>query len=774
MAKKAGMSAGIEVARISVKVSPDTKGFRGELKRDLEAIEKSANGIKADVEIKGHFNGAQALADFRRLLTVMRAEGARGVKITAHLDVDRNDPVDEVKRLGQRMKSSWSSMLPNFGSGINPAGYAVILAGIVAAIAPLIGLVTTALVSLPGLITAVAVPIAALSLGMDGLKAAASTLKQPFEDLKRTMSDAVQEQFTPMFEKLGGIFPTLNAALPTVSQGLADMATAFANSVTSSEGMKTIDGIIRNIGASLSASAPGVQSFTDGLLGLVKAFTDELPGLSDWFNNTGNSFKAWVEEMTAKSWFTGKSPLQEAFDGLGETIRNILNWLGDLGQKGLDFMSDPEKIKNFNEDLKLIAATLSSIVDLSNKFAEARKGWSLEGFKEKANERGNKMSDGLNTNDFLPDSWAPKWDAFWNNWGEQAKLIWSDTKTFALDTWDQIKLGVSEKWNALKAQFQDGGAFNNMWESVKTNASNAWESIKSNTSSAWEDVKTTVSNGINDVVKWVGELPEKITNALGDLRDLLVDAGKAAMKGLLQGIRDGAQKVYDFVSGIAKKIADLKGPLPYDRQVLVPNGEALMSGLGKGMENGFQPVLDQAKGMAQQIADAFASGADPTQVLAGWDKKEIARTEKTLGFDIKNMEREIRAMNAQASLTDDKGLKDSIKARVEEKRAILDSLKAQKDMLDLTEEYADVSSSASGGDPFVKAASGLMKAPVDFAKSTGKQFMSDLGISGDGFISKAITEGISYVFQIGSVDEALSIKDRETSKNTMAITGGAR
>ncbi len=79
--------------------------------------------------------------------------------------------------------------------------------------------------------------------------------------------------------------------------------------------------------------------------------------------------------------------------------------------------------------------------------------------------------------------------------------------------------------------------------------------------------------------------------------------------------------------------------------------------------------------------------------------------------------------------------------------------------------------STDSKDPMLQAAAGLGNVPIDFAKATGKQFMSDLGISGNGIISKAITEGIQYIFQVGSVDEAMSIKDRETSKNALSIVG---
>lgn len=117
----------------------------------------------------------------------------------------------------------------------------------------------------------------------------------------------------------------------------------------------------------------------------------------------------------------------------------------------------------------------------------------------------------------------------------------------------------------------------------------------------------------------------------------------------------------------------------------------------------------------------------------------------------------------------DKAEKQALQAQIDQLQAQKDILSYQRDRVKNEKDYT----STAEDDPFVKAASGLMNAPVDFAKATGKQFLTDLGISGDGMISKAITEGIQYIFQIGSVDEALSIKDREESKNAMSIVGRA-
>jgi phage-related protein len=105
-----------------------------------------------------------------------------------------------------------------------------------------------------------------------------------------------------------------------------------------------------------------------------------------------------------------------------------------------------------------------------------------------------------------------------------------------------------------------------------------------------------------ELVEWVKSLPGKILGALGDLGNLLVNAGKAIINGLLKGLKAAWDAVSGWVSDVAGWISDLKGPLPYDRRLLIPAGHAIMEGLQKGLEDGFVPVMRFVSKVAPQLA----------------------------------------------------------------------------------------------------------------------------------------------------------------------------
>lgn len=837
-AKKGGMATGVEVARISVKVSPDTSKFRSELKRNLEAIEGST---KAEIEVDLKLNAAQAVADLRRLLLVMQGiADANPIRVGVELDRDRDltDFMKAMKKAGSSGGGGGGSgknpLIPSFGSGVNPAGYAVIAAGLLTVIAPLVGLITTSLLALPGLLSLVLTPIGAISLGLSGLMEAAQVLQQPFLDLQSVMSEAAKTRFTPVLESLKPLFTLAEEHLPNVTNAVGDIAQAMADVLVSEDGQAKIAGVIDDIANGLRAMAPGFADFTDGLLGITKEFTAGLPGIADWFNGATASFKNWVNEMES----TGQ--LKDAFSGLGDTLKIILDTLGQLAEKGIEFVSDPEKLETFKTTLEGIGTAIETVMDMSSGFydflretynvlggfnkilqGDFSEGWDQlsEGLfpsEAKAEAKGDKTGrayanatiNGANARFGNGDAVElPEIDpnpdgAFGGSFGDvaagadkakasvdglaesvekvkqnaegkltggiagalapgggdaqvpppdtsQAEAKVTEYQQFVTTVTDQVKGALSQATTGETLPAPDFAAFKQ----------------------AWDELPTLITTKGDEMAANAAQIPPKIGESLAGMQAIGFNAGAELMNGLANGITAhmgvamaAAANAAAATAAAAKAKLDINSP----SRVFEEIGMFTAQGMAVGLDKGFQPVLAQAQDLAGQISAAFAEGTtDPTAMLNGYSAQDVKRMEKTLALEIKKLETQAKALEYQAKTTGN----DALQARAKEIRQQKEQLSLQKDMLSLTNDYNDTVGGGGGEDPFVKAASGLMNAPVDFAKATGKQFLSDLGISGNGLISKAITEGISYVFNIGSVDEAMSIKDREESKQALSVVG---
>ena len=129
-----------------------------------------------------------------------------------------------------------------------------------------------------------------------------------------------------------------------------------------------------------------------------------------------------------------------------------------------------------------------------------------------------------------------------------------------------------------------------------------------------------VAKHFDEIVGFAKKIPGDIEHTLGDVGSLLVHAGEEIIKGLGRGIENAMGDVLGKVSGIAGKIASLKGPLDYDRRLLEPAGTAIMAGLRDSLAAGVSDVERLMSGVAPGISAKVApasGGAGALGAAAG-------------------------------------------------------------------------------------------------------------------------------------------------------------
>lgn len=649
-------SGGKEVGRISIKVVPDTDDFRDDLKGDLERFERT---LRTKVSVDPDTTG------FREEV----ADETSGLEAKVDLDVDRA----MLSRLRDKVSGSLRKVElpdPKIG-GMNAAGVGLAgLVGLLALAGPLVGLLTTALAAVPGLIAAVAAPVGALALGMDGLKKSASRLAEPFAQLKETMSGFTESQFGPVFDKLGSIFPMLDRSLPAVTQGMADLASSVVNTITSSGGMQKIETAIGNIATALTTAAPGIGSFTNGLLGLVQSFTGKLPGVSEWFNTVGASFDKWVDKVTKDG------SLSSAFDGLGATLKTIGETLVSLADKGIEFMKDPQRIEKFNTALTGLGTSLKSIIDDSTRFYNVMQDiksvftdWDFSG-----------ITDDL-TKPFT--SQEAGWRDMWESIKSGAQAAWSAVTGFVSAAVANISSIVSSI----------GASISGVWNGITSAASSAWNSVVAAVQSAWSAIVSAVSAGVDQAVAFVASLPGKIQTALGNLLTIGLEAGKNLVQGMVNGIGSmvsaAVAKARELASSVAGAVTSFLG-INSPSKLFTDYGKYTGEGFALGLKNSESAVIKQAQSMMDGV-----NGVVSDSVI---DFEEQLKT--------------------------------------------------------------------------------LSEIPMDFGKAVGGQFMSDLGIGGNGAIPAIAGYGLDWASQIGtnltfnvsSVDEALAVQRNHQNKQALGLT----
>jgi phage-related protein len=122
---------------------------------------------------------------------------------------------------------------------------------------------------------------------------------------------------------------------------------------------------------------------------------------------------------------------------------------------------------------------------------------------------------------------------------------------------------------------------------------------------AWGSVSKGATDMWHSVVGWFKSLPGAITSALGNLVNLLYQKGREVIAGLWNGLKNAWNDVTGWISGIAKWIADHKGPISLDAKLLVPHGNAIMHGFLSGLKSGAGKAWDFVKAVGGKTRSAL-------------------------------------------------------------------------------------------------------------------------------------------------------------------------
>ncbi|QBJ01111.1 tape measure protein [Mycobacterium phage Arissanae] len=308
-------------------------------------------------------------------------------------------------------------------------------------------------------------------------------------------------------------------------------------------------------------------------------------------------------------------------------------------------------------------------------------------------------------------------------------------------------------------------------------------------------------SGIETVSSYVGELPGKIKGWFDDAGSWLIEAGKAVVQGLINGIGSmigaAVSKAKELASSVANGVKSFLG-INSPSRLMTEYGEYTGEGFEVGLDNSQDGIKSKAREMLEMVKAIFGDasgltinfnmGGAQSQLQGVTDSAKGLRTEMSgLATDIssspalggegtgmtdsdtekkldqlKMRSRELEIQAKQAKIDGNKELAEQLRMEKEKLALQMDQLKYAKDY---GAETTDLNTAL--GEAFGKT----LGVPQDFAKATAGQFLSDIGISGNGMISKALTEGVKYVFNIGSVDEAMSIKDRQERTDALTVVG---
>lgn len=433
----------------------------------------------------------------------------------------------------------------------------------------------------------------------------------------------------PLLIVLGGII----SGATQVNMALGHITQAF-------QALTSIPSLMSTIGKGISTAFSMITSPAAIVVGLIAVLIAAFVNL--W--NTNEEFRNAITEIwtgiveTLTTFFTG---IQERLNALGINWQTIIDGLSTAWNTFCSFLAPI-----FEGAFSVVAIVLETVTGIITGLLDVFIGLftgNWDQFLQGISTIFGSIWDGICS--FLAtmlDTLAGLGQAFCDNFGGiiMAGLeavsgffsnVWNAIVSFLSGVWNGIVSGVtgfmssvsstiSSVWNAILSTVTS--IVQSIWNAV----TNAFQNVVNTIKNAMDSAKQGVSNGINNVLNFFRDLPGNILSALGNVGNLLWNAGSSIINGLLNGLKSAFGAVTSWVSGIAGTIMSLKGPLPYDRKILIPAGNAIMEGLGNGLKEGFKPVTKQVSGMASEIQSAMSGeiGTIPVEFDASVNKVDAS------------------------------------------------------------------------------------------------------------------------------------------------------
>lgn len=191
-----------------------------------------------------------------------------------------------------------------------------------------------------------------------------------------------------------------------------------------------------------------------------------------------------------------------------------------------------------------------------------------------------------------------------------AAIVMIATKTtWFQDIWKAMTGGVLSAWNWLwggvTGALDAAGAYLTAQVTSVTNQVMGilgWFSSLPGRVGGWfAGVRSAAVDKLISLVNWARGLPGRIVSAVGNLNNLLRNAGMSIIRGLINGVTSMIGSLRSRFSSITSMIPDWKGPMEVDLKLLAPSGQALMSGLMDGVDDQLPALERQLNGVTNSI-----------------------------------------------------------------------------------------------------------------------------------------------------------------------------
>lgn len=242
-----------------------------------------------------------------------------------------------------------------------------------------------------------------------------------------------------------------------------------------------------------------------------------------------------------------------------------------------------------------------------------------------------------------------------NAWKQVISTVWDAITTVVSAAVNAVKLTISTVFTAVKGFIQTEVTgwkliIETVWNAIKTVVSAAVNGVKAAVTGLssiaatirgyFDQARQWASDKLGDLVAVVKGLPGRAKAALGNLGDLLANAGRSLIEGFINGIKAMFGAVKSALGDLTSKLTSWKGPESLDRVLLVKSGQLIIDGFVTGLESRYATVRRSLAGLSAQVAgttiDPIAIGSATarlsTQITAALTDGGSGQVTKVLNY----------------------------------------------------------------------------------------------------------------------------------------------
>nr|DAR36301.1 MAG TPA: Tail tape measure [Caudoviricetes sp.] len=319
-----------------------------------------------------------------------------------------------------------------------------------------------------------------------------------------------------------------------------------------------------------------------------------------------------------RNWDTIKQKANDAWQSIKETWQGVGEWFGELWDKVKQtfFGWLSQMPKPVQEMVANIGEIFSTIVDVAGAAWDsianiAKSVW--HAITEFVSSAIDKIKPVIKS---VLEFFKNAWDGLVSI----AKTVWQAVIGVVSHVFDKISGIISTQFEAMKAIFMAGvtifaSIFNAGFEMVKTIFSTAFKVITAVLTGDMQGVKDAIKDGFQKAVDISKKLVGNIVDALKKLGKDLLQVGRDAMQGFINGISEkidaAVSKAKEMASSVKNAVTgffDIHSPSRVMKQI----GEWVSEGLAIGIAYKAPIATKEAKNLAKSVKGALESELQKT------------------------------------------------------------------------------------------------------------------------------------------------------------------